>query len=241
MEKDNKGSDEIGAGETATTASPARFRCPENLAQLFELMNLISNKTVENYVGIISLDGKSRLSAWIEIFEKLPEQLKNYIKKTSLTDSHHLNSGDKVYYDYLFVFETLLAVRALLASIEPFAGKSSTDINKETYPLCKQRIEQHNSRSALKHLLTSNTFEEPGSPDYSSLIDVEISPDFTMYFTFSPLIEAVIGADIRRIRRCRFCRKFFWAERYDALGCSPRCSNALRQRRLRKARMMSTD
>lgn len=148
-------------------------------------------------------------------------------------------TADNIYFDYLLVFENLLAVRALLENIQQIEKSSSRTINNRLSP-DKVPVEPRNFQSALKNLLSFARAGEISFPNFAGLINVEITPDFTMSFTFSPLIETISKSDIRRIRQCLFCSNFFWAERVDALGCTRRCSNALRQRRLRQTRLKPT-
>lgn len=160
----------------------------------------------------------------------------NYIKDFVEVDRHKTKAAKNFYYDYQLVFENLLAVRALLERVESI-DKKSFRIYHGGLPSGETLADQHSYHFTLKDVFSFNASEGINSPNYSSLINVEILPDSTMNLTLSPLLYAISKADTRRIRQCRFCRKFFWAERYDALGCSPRCSNALRQRKLRESRM----
>lgn len=234
MKKINKSDTTIKTTKNLTSAtSRARFRCPVTLGRVIELLNLISAETVENYKGLKELEEENKNARWLQIFGKLPVELKNYIKDFVEFDSPSSKAERNFYYEYRIVFENLLAVRALLASLESFVGDSLLMTNKNL-PYGEMSAEQSYSfHSVLKCILTSNALEEIGSPNYSGLINVEILTNFTVKLTLSPLLYVIGKADIRRIRQCRFCRNLFWAERNDALGCSRRCSNALRQRKLR--------
>ncbi len=236
IKKINKSGGNIKANENSAPASRARFRCPVNLARIMELLNLISVKTIERYNGLQLFDDEDKLTQWIQIFQKLPAELKNYIRDFVEVDRHKTKAAKNFYYDYQLVFENLLAVRALLEHIESI-DKKSFRIYHGGLPSGETLAEQHSYHFTLKDVFSFSAPKGINSPNYSSLINVEILPDSTMNFTLSPLLYAISKADTRRIRQCRFCRKFFWAERYDALGCSPRCSNALRQRKLREFRM----
>jgi hypothetical protein len=48
-------------------------------------------------------------------------------------------------------------------------------------------------------------------------------------------IEDLIGIDVRRIRQCKICRKFFWANRADRQCCEKKCADTYNKRNSRKA------
>ncbi len=49
-----------------------------------------------------------------------------------------------------------------------------------------------------------------------------------------PLLEALEGVEVARIRACQFCGKVFWAGRIDQSCCSHQCAGNLRARRWRE-------
>src|SRR5215470_2799791 len=49
-------------------------------------------------------------------------------------------------------------------------------------------------------------------------------------------VTALIGVEADRLRECAVCQVIYWARQSNMFACSPRCSNALRQRRLRENR-----
>jgi len=49
-------------------------------------------------------------------------------------------------------------------------------------------------------------------------------------------VTALIGVEADRIRECEICQQVFWARQDNMWACSPRCSNARRQRKLRENR-----
>lgn len=56
---------------------------------------------------------------------------------------------------------------------------------------------------------------------------IEISIDY--------VIEAVLGFDLARFKRCENCQKIIWAFRLNRKYCDVRCSNAFHQKRLRSS------
>lgn len=50
---------------------------------------------------------------------------------------------------------------------------------------------------------------------------------------FEGFLKLVLGSDLRRFRKCKFCEKMFWAKRLDAETCSKKCSDLIAQRRIR--------
>lgn len=240
MDNKTNSSDTQLTQQSSTLDSRARYRCPEKLAQLLALLNLISDATIEKYNAFTRLNDEVKLAYWAEIFNELPDKLKEWIVDSAKFDAESFITADKNYYDYLLVFENLLAVRAFLKNIQQIGKSFSKTINNPLSP-DELTIEPRNFQSALKNLLSLERAGKTSFPNFSGLINVKILPDFTMKFTLSPLVEMISESDIRRIRQCFFCSNFFWAERMDALGCTRQCSNALRQRRLREARLKSTE
>jgi hypothetical protein len=49
-----------------------------------------------------------------------------------------------------------------------------------------------------------------------------------------PLLLAIEGVEVSRIRECDVCRQIFWAKRTDQLCCKRRCAKTLRTRRWRQ-------
>jgi hypothetical protein len=61
-----------------------------------------------------------------------------------------------------------------------------------------------------------------------------MKPQLILRFDLSPIVEALDGTDISRIRICKTCDKLFWAYRYNADYCRRKCGNAFRNREYRK-------
>lgn len=61
-----------------------------------------------------------------------------------------------------------------------------------------------------------------------------MKPQFILRFHLSPIVEALDGKDVSRIRICKTCDKVFWAYRYNADYCSRKCGNVFRNREYRK-------
>ena len=53
-------------------------------------------------------------------------------------------------------------------------------------------------------------------------------------FNVDPLIEALKGVQVSKIRNCPICSAFFWASRKDKPCCSNRCAKIRRTRRWRE-------
>ena len=72
--------------------------------------------------------------------------------------------------------------------------------------------------------------------ELADLISVGTGPDGKFKVTYSPLLAALEGIEIFRIRECArpTCRKIFWAGRADQKGCSESCAKALRNQRYRE-------
>jgi hypothetical protein len=49
----------------------------------------------------------------------------------------------------------------------------------------------------------------------------------------SPLVPALVGAEARRVRRCRVCGNIFYARRDEQVACDKKCMAAYRGRRWR--------
>jgi hypothetical protein len=67
----------------------------------------------------------------------------------------------------------------------------------------------------------------------NQLLKIETDDKGRQLLTHGPLIEALLGVDIRRIRECPICGNFYWAGRIDQPGCSGKCTGTLRTRRWR--------
>ena len=52
-------------------------------------------------------------------------------------------------------------------------------------------------------------------------------------FAFTGLFEEIHDHDIRRFRKCKECKSFFWAYRLDQICCSKKCSIQARQKKVR--------
>lgn len=51
--------------------------------------------------------------------------------------------------------------------------------------------------------------------------------------TSSIYINAFIGVDVTRIKNCKVCQNFFWANRKDRQCCSTKCGNLFNQQQSR--------
>lgn len=53
------------------------------------------------------------------------------------------------------------------------------------------------------------------------------------------VLEYLIGIDVRRIRECKICHNFFWANRIDRQCCTKKCADVFNQRNSRKNKEIS--
>lgn len=109
--------------------------------------------------------------------------------------------------NWLFAYKTIKFQKQVLSRLS-FIGRNPENANKD---------------------LTDLLFWQPVGLFYNFHID---SNKFQK--KDNGFLEALTDIDITRIRECRICRKFFWANRKDKQGCSEKCANILNQRNLRE-------
>lgn len=68
----------------------------------------------------------------------------------------------------------------------------------------------------------------------NQLLKIEVNDKGESQIVHGPIVEALLGTDIRRIRECPICSDFFWAGRIDQSCCSTQCAHILRTRRWRE-------
>jgi len=68
----------------------------------------------------------------------------------------------------------------------------------------------------------------------NQLLRIEVSDKGERKIVHGPIVEALLGVDVRRIRECAICCDFFWAGRIDQPCCSKKCAHVVRTRRWRE-------
>ena len=73
-------------------------------------------------------------------------------------------------------------------------------------------------------------------PPLDTIVLVALSPDGTArlsagapWYPYYEFLTRLEGVEVRRVKRCPICEKFFWAQRKKA-ACSARCGNTYRVR-----------
>jgi hypothetical protein len=132
-------------------------------------------------------------------------------------------------------------VEALAAQFKSFqaylkGADLSAELPVETVRLCKSLstiravlrtiARKDKSELANGNLLIGSQIEDfvSGHADQDGKFRVE----------HHPLLRALEGVELVRIRECHICGKIFWAGRIDQLCCTTRCAKVLRTRRWRE-------
>jgi hypothetical protein len=66
------------------------------------------------------------------------------------------------------------------------------------------------------------------------LVSVVPDQDGNLQIDHHPLLQALEGVEVSRIRECEVCHQIFWAQRTDQHCCGRRCAHVLRTRRWRE-------
>lgn len=64
--------------------------------------------------------------------------------------------------------------------------------------------------------------------------DLYVDEDGILHKQEDPVLEVILGLDVRRIRQCKICSNFFWAKRKDRQCCQEKCANVHNQRKSRE-------
>jgi hypothetical protein len=83
------------------------------------------------------------------------------------------------------------------------------------------------NKSAGQHLPIRSSFE-------NELVYAATGQDGKLRVEHHPLLQALEGIEVSRIRECAICHQIFWAQRADQPCCTRRCAHILRTRRWRK-------
>ena len=89
-------------------------------------------------------------------------------------------------------------------------------------------------RTLARHGGKPTTESLPIAAYLESLAFAEIDKTGRFHLELTPLLRAIDGAEVGRIRVCRICRNLFWAGRTDQVCCSGKCAGANRTRKWRE-------
>jgi hypothetical protein len=88
------------------------------------------------------------------------------------------------------------------------------------------------------HFLTSTiSFPREGTQMVPVSLALAINPDGSVVRVpdpFEDFLTELGGCDLRRLRACPACKRFFVAWRFDQKACRPRCANLIRVHRFRQ-------
>lgn len=226
---------EISPIDKNESSRRARFRCPPELQKVIAVINLITDEIIEDFDRTDPWNYEHPLK-WSDVFDRLPEPVKAYLSR----DIGEAEQSQPFFYRRgSWLFQNLISFRNLVRQIEVVGKKSlERNRNQDMSPTMIAKVE-----GALNHrinpLLREDFDADSLETNNLGVVQFRVTPDRKLKLKVSPLIEVLDGVDMTRIRRCDFCSQLFWAERIDSLGCSAKCSNALRQRRLRNAKLKS--
>ncbi len=211
-------------------ARRAKFRCPPELKRVIGVINSITDEAIQEFYRTDVYDYEHP-PEWSEVFDELPKIVQDYL----LENIGGEKSQPFAYRRGSWVFQNLISFRNLVNHIE-FVGRESLARANGEELSPKMIADVETSLNDPINPLMSEKFA-PGTIEDNDLgvIQFRVSPNRRLKLKVSPLLGVLDEVDVTRIRRCEFCEDIFWAERIDALGCSPRCSNGLRQRKLRGA------
>lgn len=78
------------------------------------------------------------------------------------------------------------------------------------------------------------TTSVPVAPYLENLVSVKTDAGGNLRVEHDPLLQALDGVEVRRIRECPICGELYWARRIDKPTCKAKCAHVLRERRYRK-------
>jgi hypothetical protein len=108
--------------------------------------------------------------------------------------------------------------------------------------LGRQWIDQYYKVRAIKRLLdelthVSDNFQTADRTHIVGLFDLRdlipklrIDENGILHREEDPILDLLLGIDIRRIRKCRICENYFWAQRSDRRCCKRECADIFNQR-----------
>ena len=133
-------------------------------------------------------------------------------------------------------------VKALIRRYRGFRSyMADVDVSEEIPVKMVQRCRQLKTiRSILYTIarLHSNnpltTTSVPVAPYLENLVSVKTDAEGNLRIQHDPLLQALEGVEVRRIRECPICGELYWAGRIDKPTCKVKCAHVLRERRYRE-------
>lgn len=218
--------------------SKAKFlRAPPKLAKAIEAINLLTAEVDKSYEGVDPWE-VGLTDDWAEFYNSLPETVRNFVIEVSDEVDFSQPPNEDDYLSLYEGFQNLLFFRHLLTSLRA-THENAVAASNGDFRIYKQMmitefyrlINPNANKFARKYFVKS--IEEDSVRRFDNLL-IDFSPESIFGYEPRPIVRILKGVEFRRVRQCRLCKKLFWAKRLDALGCSARCSNALRQRKLRE-------
>ena len=132
-------------------------------------------------------------------------------------------------------------VEALVTQFKPFRDfLKGADLRAELPVEVVQRCRSLSAIRAVLRAIARKDKSEPGTGDLligshlEDFVSGHADQDGKFRVEHHPLLLALEGVELVRIRECRICGKIFWAGRTDQFCCTTRCANVLRTRRWRE-------
>lgn len=102
---------------------------------------------------------------------------------------------------------------------------------------CLEMFKQYRAIQRIRRILRTLARYKPPKRSFKASFELEASTTFNVEINprelpevkrhipeiYRLFIDAVEKVDISRIRRCRYCKNYYWANRYQSLTCSLRC------------------
>lgn len=79
-----------------------------------------------------------------------------------------------------------------------------------------------------------STTSVPVAPYLENLVSVKTDAGGNLRIQHDPLLQALEGVEVSRIRECPICGALYWAGRLNQPACTGKCAHVLRQRRYRE-------
>lgn len=215
------------------------MQTPPMLAKAIEAINLLTAEVDKRYEEVEPWE-LGLTEDWAEFYESLDGTVKNFVVEVSEKKDLSDPPSEDDYLSLYDGYQNLLFFRHLLASLRAMHEKATAESNGDfqTYrEMMKTEfyrlINPHTNKFGRKYVVKS--FDEYSPRPFDNLL-IDFSPESVFDFEPRPIIGILKLVEFRRVRECRLCKNIFWAKRLNALGCSTRCSNALRQRKLRETK-----
>lgn len=224
--------------KTLKYPSKARYlHAPAKLAEAIEAINLITSEFDKRFDEIEPYS-VGLTDEWADFYGSLPEAVKKFVRDISDKKDYGQLLSEESYLWLYEGYQNLLFFRHFLASLRETHEKAVADSNndsekyiaimkKEFYRLTNPDTGAYGRKRVV------NSLEDDPNRRFSNVL-AEFSPASVFNFEPHPVLKILKNVEFRRIRQCLLCKNLFWAKRLNAFGCSPKCSNTLRQRRLRE-------